>query len=129
MKKIGRKTKLSPEVQERICKSVRLGNTYECAAEAGGISKPTLFDWINRGMDGEEPFANFYNSIKKARAEAEEYAVEIVRNAMLTTWTAAAWWLERTNPEKYGKRIQQEVSNTKGDVFKIEYVKAKHKKS
>jgi len=51
---MARPTKLTPDRSRRICDNVRLGMTYERAAQAAGISEQTLHRWRNRGNAEQE---------------------------------------------------------------------------
>lgn len=48
--KIGRPSKLTIEVQEKICTAIQLGGYIETAAAFGGVDKDTLYDWLKRGQ-------------------------------------------------------------------------------
>ena len=68
----GRKTKLTPERQEKILKCVRAGMTYKAAAESAGIALETLCRWIARGEKAESGlFHEFYESVQEALAHFE----------------------------------------------------------
>src|SRR5262245_23976863 len=69
----GRPTKLTPEVQERICKALAAGNTKVNAARLAGIAYSSFKLWMQRGnREGETAFSAFSASVKKAEAEAED---------------------------------------------------------
>lgn len=95
---IGRRTDLTPELQERICKLIRDNGMYlEPAAAACGVAHATLYEWLARGRSsssnsrgglGEavEPgthgrgdpdglYADFADAINKAEGELEVMAV------------------------------------------------------
>jgi transposase len=65
------RTKLTPELQEKIIKYIKGGNYIVIACQAVGISEVTYYDWIKKGEAGREPYADYADAIKKARAEAE----------------------------------------------------------
>ena len=46
---MGRKTKLTPEIQETICNWLKLGYYQEDAAVMVGISPSTYYEWMKRG--------------------------------------------------------------------------------
>jgi len=46
----------------------------------------------------------FLNAVKVARLQAEISANQIIRTAAPDHWQAAAWYLERTRPKRYGRR-------------------------
>ena len=104
-------TILTPELEEIICQNIEKGNSYETAAQAVGICRPTIYNWMKRGEKNEEPFLHFLRSIKKARAKSEIKHVEVIEKAMDKNWTAAAWWLERTNKEQWGQRTEQHIEH------------------
>lgn len=52
----------------------------------------------------EWPYVVFSLQIQRSQAAAEARALQYVRDAMSGTWQAAAWYLERVHPEKYGRR-------------------------
>ncbi|MBU6429298.1 MAG: hypothetical protein KGR26_09830, partial [Cyanobacteria bacterium REEB65] len=72
----GRPSKLTPEVQETICKYLRAGNAFKTACEAAGVAPVTGNEWRARGedrhcsRDGDEEFASFAQATRRAEAEA-----------------------------------------------------------
>ena len=111
--KIGRNTKLTPELQEEIVRFIEGGNYIETTCHAVGVNKQTFYNWLQRGSNGEQPFLDFLDSIKKAKAKAETQSVSLIRIAGIDNWQAAAWWLERTNWKKWGKKDRLEVKTKK----------------
>lgn len=102
---LGRPTKLTPEIQERICAAIQQGNYAFVAARCAGISESTFYSWLDRGArEKRGAFAEFLESIKKAESIAEAGAIEVVRNASQQSWQAAAWWLERKYPERWARK-------------------------
>ena len=118
-------TKLTPEITEIICQYIEKGNSYETAAQAVGICRPTIYNWMERGEKGEEPFLHFLQSIKKAKAKSEIRHIEIIDKAMDKNWTAAAWWLERSNQRDWGNKTEQKIEHTgkfeQPIIFKFEH--------
>lgn len=102
----GRPHLLDDEMETRICNLIRAGNYIDTAARCAGISKATLYEWIKRAHRGESPFNKFLDAIEKATAEAEASATARVLLAANEHWQAAAWWLERTKPKKFGRKIE-----------------------
>jgi transposase len=103
---MGRPTKLTPELQKRIVKLVRDGNYIETAAIAAGITKQTFYNWMERGKAGEEPFAEFFDALKRAEAEAEAEIAATVRAGLRDApqWQSAMTFLERRWPTRWGRR-------------------------
>lgn len=119
MAKMGRPTKLTPEVRKNIVDAIQAGNYIETAAAYAGISKPALYDWLKRGakekqrlaknprariLKEEAIYVDFSNAVEKALATAEVRDVLIIGRAAEEQWQAAAWRLERKFPDRWGRR-------------------------
>lgn len=63
--------------------------------------------------DPEWKFLVFTHALEKARANAQTRAVLNVNQAAHTQWQAAAWFLERTNPELWGRRDRVTLEGNK----------------
>lgn len=57
-----------------------------------------------------------------ARARATDSNVRSIRLAAGTDWRAAAWWLERTQPEEFGRREQVQVGGIGGGPLQLQQV-------
>ena len=102
---MGRPLKLNLEIQEVIVSLVRDGNSPNISAEIVGISRSTYFSWMKRGEEGESPFLEFSDSIKRAFSQSVvDRVAHISRVAFEGDWRASAWLLERLDPEYFGKR-------------------------
>lgn len=140
---MGRRTDLTPAAQERICEALRAGHYIGTAAALGGITRVTYYDWRRRGE--EEPgsiFADFAEAVRLATVEAEERALAVVEKAangyeevaseegvdvdgktfsktkrrQMFDWRAAAWFLERKHPLRWGNRQDVKHSGSIGTV-------------
>ena len=112
---MGRPTKLTPERHQQIIEYLRLGLTQEQAALAAGIHPGTLYRWLQRGDDPTAPpiYREFRDALKVARAEAERAYLTIIRSAAEAgTWQAAAWFLERSFPDRWARRDRLTVDVT-----------------
>jgi hypothetical protein len=112
----GQPTKLTPELAEQIVKAIEAGNYNETAAEAAGIDLKTFYNWMNWGRDGKEPFTAFFQSVTRARANAELDLVDAVRagdgkGEGFGRAKAAAFMLERTRAKKFAQRINVKVQD------------------
>ena len=84
---MGRPLKLSLEIQEGMASLVREGNPAVTSAEILGISRSTYFNWMKKGEEGEAPFLEFSDSIKRAFAESiAQHASHISRVALRGDW-------------------------------------------
>ena len=62
----------------------------------------------------EWPYVVFCHIATTARAEAEIRAVTSILVAGQKNWTANAWWLERSFPDKYGAKTAVTLGGTPG---------------
>jgi hypothetical protein len=133
-KPYGRQTLLTPQVHETIVNAVRIGAYLDDAASLAGISRGTLFRWLAEGRDandksdaGEEITdretlcRDFCDAVEKARADAMLRNIGVIQTAAQNgTWQAAAWYLERTNPKKWGRHDTVEVTGADGGAIQVE---------
>jgi hypothetical protein len=90
-------TKLTPEVQRRICDAIGVGATYEYAAAYGGVHYDTLNQW-------RKTKPAFSEALESAEAGAVvALLAKIQQAAGEGTWQAACWILERRFPDAYGR--------------------------
>jgi hypothetical protein len=109
---MGRLPSLTPEIQERICGAIRIGATYRCSAKYAGINRATFFVWMKKGRTQKRGlYRDFHSAVRKANAEAEVAAVRAIWQAGQNgDWKAAAWWLERRNPQRWALRDRKQFA-------------------
>jgi transposase-like protein len=92
----GRRTKLTPEIQDRIYASLRAGN-YACvAARLAGIAESTFYDWLEQGKRARSGrFSEFSESVMRAELEAEVAGLKNWQAQIPTDWRACKEFLER----------------------------------
>lgn len=99
-----RQSDLLDEVGKDLLKHIRAGVPFKYACEAVGISYQTYAEWVRKGKRARSgQYRDFYEEVKKARGNAISRNVAIIQKAAEKTWQAAAWWLERTCPEEFGR--------------------------
>ena len=104
---MGRPTKLTPETQKRICDAIKVGATYELAAQYGRVTYNTLNEWMKLGEAAKSGrFFEFYEAVKSAEGEAAIKWLAVIDKAAAEAWQAAAWKLERRYPNSYGRSVQ-----------------------
>lgn len=120
---MGRPTDLTPETHKIITSAIAYGGTYEASAHAGGVSYDTFNNWMKRGeaelvrrdnprvkedtqqWQTEQRFVEFFKAIKKAKGDRQiRWLEQIEKAATGGAWQAAAWKLERTEPENFGRQ-------------------------
>ncbi len=100
---MARPTKLTAAVQERIVLAIRAGSYRTVAAQAAGIHPDTLANWLKAGERATRgPYHAFQQAVLRAEAEAELHHAALIAQAAKRSWTAAAWWLERRYPGRWG---------------------------
>jgi hypothetical protein len=91
----GRPTALTPAVADRIVDAVACGNHLTTACAAAGISRSTLYRWLEKAAVVDESigagercsrealaFCDFRDRLALARARAELDAVKVIQRAM-----------------------------------------------
>jgi hypothetical protein len=102
---MGRKCKLTPDVQQRIVDCLVLGASRAAAAAAAGIGESTLYRWLDDGeAAGGGPFWEFREAVKGAEHRAELSALRHWHGAMPKDWRACAEFLRRRFPRRWGLR-------------------------
>jgi hypothetical protein len=99
----GRPRVLSEEKLSEICALMHSGSTLRAAAQFVGVSESTV-----RREIGRNPLVG--RKLERARVSRDLGPVHIVQEAAETDWRAAAWFLERTQPERFSKRPPNMVS-------------------
>ena len=94
--------KITPEKIDLICDHLKEGNYDMVAAQAAGITRQTFYRWIRQGKaDKEGIYFEFYQRVEQSKAEGEINLITTIKKASNRTWTAAAWILERSRPERW----------------------------
>jgi hypothetical protein len=92
----GRHRLLDPPKKAQICDLVAQGASLEEAADAIDVSLRT----VQREAKEDEDFDHELKLSLRTAPDPEK----IMQSAARTHWRAAAWLLERTDPERYAKR-------------------------
>lgn len=123
----GRKSKLTKELIKEAEKLIKLGNFARNVCKYLNIDESTWYRWLREGKNSSENSLKyqFYHTIKKAEAIVEIRHLNIIQNAAKKNWHAAAWFLERRYPDKWGKK--RRVEHFVEDHRSIQYESAKKK--
>lgn len=131
----GQPTLLTADMQERIVAVVRSGAYLDDAAMFAGVSRSTVMKWLARGrkaddarqegapLDEQDELCHgFFVAVEAARAEAAVRNLALVQAAANNgVWQAAAWYLERTNPRKWGRHETVEITGADGGPIQVEH--------
>ena len=108
-------------VKDKLLELVAAGNYAEVAARAVGIHPSTLYDWLATGRDGKQKrYVDFAEAFEAARATAEARMVTTIQVSAKKDWRAAAWYLERSQPARWGRRIMVEGAPD-GEPVRVEH--------
>jgi alpha-galactosidase/6-phospho-beta-glucosidase family protein len=103
---VGRKTKLTPEVQDKIVQALGVGAIHEHACQYAGIDHATFYNWLKKGEEGRVPYVEFLDAVKGAEGKAVVgWLAHIETAARAGNWQAAAWKLERRYAKGYGRSL------------------------
>jgi hypothetical protein len=93
----GRPRALTDQKQDELIHHIGLGATVAEAAQIVGVSLRT----VQREAKEDEEFAQ---DLELARRAAPTDPYQLMLQAARTHWRAAAWLLERSDPDRFGKR-------------------------
>lgn len=108
------KLKLNNKLTKKICEDIKAGSPMKHAAIAHGISEATFYNWYNDGKNAKKGKKHdFYLAVEEAKSIAITLRTRRIYNAGKTSWQADAWWLERVDPENFGRKDKLSL---KGDL-------------
>jgi hypothetical protein len=94
--KKGRRSKFSQPVHDQIIKAFACGASYSIAAQSGGISRSTLYEWMEKGRNqARGQYRTFLDRCEKALGDGAITNLQVIDTAAKKDWRAAAWKLER----------------------------------
>ncbi len=100
MAKQGRPRALDDGKRREVCAFLAAGASLKQAAEYVGCS----VDTIRREQKRNEAFDE---RVRRATAAAQLAPLQAMKQAVQTHWRAAAWMLERSDPEHFGQQKQK----------------------
>ena len=92
----GRPRQLDDPKRREILALVSSGCTIAEAARYVGCAASTIHRERKQNQE-------FRTQLRKAQADAELHPLRAMRAAIDKHWGAAGWWLERTNPKRFGR--------------------------
>jgi len=130
---MGRREKLTPEVEETFLQAIRLGCPIKDAAGCAGISEGTYHLWRVIAETGINPttkkrtnkatrdrYIGFIKRVKEVEGEATRAWLAVIEKAAKDgKWTAAAWKLERRR-SMFIPRTEQRIEGVIDANVKVE---------
>jgi transposase-like protein len=132
MAKVGRPTKFDPETGQKILRLLTIGATFHEAARTVGVHYETILNWRKRGEAQKRgKFRDFFEGVERAMEAAKVNSMVAIEAAIRghksvrtrkdpktgdiieeeefwllpPQWTAAAWRLERLDPQRWGRQV------------------------
>jgi transposase-like protein len=123
-KRTGRRTILDEAKQKLIVDALTAGNYIETAAKIAGVAPASIYSWLDKGRtasdliqaghdidENDRIYMEFAEAVEKARAQAEARNLLLIQQAAQSgTWQAAAWYLERSFPKRWGRKDKLEMT-------------------
>ena len=120
-------SKLTAELQNRLCAHIAEGMNISATCAAVGISRRTLYNWLKKGEAEEsEQYTDFYSAYQLAvqssyqvlvrqvlggdsqvrtELDADGNVIKVVRTET-RSWRQAAWLLEKRFPHLFGEQTE-----------------------
>jgi hypothetical protein len=121
---------LDDTARAKIMEALQAGSYTDAAVAYAGVSRSQFYTWLNLGNDvrdrltinpdltltpHEQQCLELLDAVEQSKASAEVAAIGVIRRAAREgVWQAAAWWLERTQPSKWG-RVMREPDSSPND--------------
>lgn len=127
------KLKLTDQLCDEICNDIKAGVPIKHASIAHGISESTFYNWFDKGKEAKSgKFRKFYDKIQEAKSVAITLRARRIYKAGETSWQADAWWLERVDPDNFGRKDTHQVDmnanvNSEVTVNLLDKIKEKRK--
>lgn len=103
---VGRPTKFTPEIKEKILVAIRKGAPYELACNYARIDYTTMLNWKKKAEIELDPeYIEFFRDLKEAEGHTSLIWLDVIDKAMKEgQWTAAAWKLERRHYKHFSNQ-------------------------
>jgi hypothetical protein len=122
---VGRPSALTPDVRELLERELAQGASVRVAAERSGVSESSAFAWIASGkverrrapapapVELVPPDGGELDVLERVRQAEPALVLSILRAAQKEgRWHAAAWLLERSRPEAWGRVTTRPAAGT-----------------
>ena len=106
---MARPTLLTDELALEICANLELGISIKDACWLSGIDERTYHYWVKWGKEGKDPYFQFFQCSRRARASGRRKHVLTLTGA--DDWRASLAFLERSDPKNWGRRGRVKVDH------------------
>lgn len=108
--KVGRPSKLTPELQEALCDDIRNGLFVELAAEARGIGFTTVYRWARENPE-------FRQALREAERHLQLALLDVIKVGD-SGWNGSLAVLERRFPRSWSIRARAAASDREDEILK-----------
>lgn len=108
---------VNDEQVRRLIAALAAGHYMERAIKLAGVNRNTVYGWLATGRAERErqdqgliptkrgtAYMEILETVERAKEQAAARAMRAISDAFDKNWQAAAWYLERTDPENYARR-------------------------
>ena len=111
------KLKLTNKLCDEICNDIKAGVPIKHAAISHGITEVTFYNWYNKGKKAKKgKFRDFYDDVEEAKSIAITLRARRIYKAGESNWQADAWWLERVDPENFGRKDHHKIESENTNI-------------
>lgn len=129
----GKRSQLTDEIHRRLVEGYKLGGKVKEIALYAGISTDMLYSWLARGRNyndhlemsgvpiaGEHVYWLLWQDCEHAKAETRLSATGAIKKAWVGgDWRAALAYLERTDPQEWGRVNRVEMTGADGGPLRV----------
>lgn len=115
-------SKLNEELIEKLTVLLEAGYPVKQATALCGVSDSAFYKWQKLGREGEGGiYERFAREVEFARRKGQAKMLDVIigtatgEKKYTQDWKAAAWYLERTDPDNFARRYKMD-QNVKAKV-------------
>lgn len=109
--KPGNKSLLTPKFIKQVEQLAAQGLTQRQIATILNINSCTISGWKSKGTALSDKFVK---ALERGEARGVQRRLKVIDKAMNKSWQAAAWMLERRNPNEFARKDNLAVSDPDG---------------
>jgi hypothetical protein len=110
---VAKNSKYNARIVNQIVEAISSGMNQRQAAKLVGISEETLSVW-------KKTHPILLNKLERSSEEYVKRNLQSIAKAGQRSWQATAWLLERTRPELYSPKLQQDIRSNQPVVINVD---------